>query len=67
MTRRFHKFPPEIVTLCRCQGIRLSDVKDFRVGEEFALLVTFTGKRACLPLADLVLDYKDRINRPQEV
>lgn len=67
MTRRFTKFPPEVVELCRQQGIRPSDVKRCRVGTKFTVVTTFTGRRACLPLTDLMLSYRSRVGADPRV
>ena len=47
------KLPDAVVSLCGIHGIRLTDVLDYRVGEEFVTVINHRGQKFSAELARL--------------
>ncbi len=45
--------PPEVVSACGIHGIRLTDVVDYRVGEEFVTIINVRGQKFTAELVKL--------------
>ena len=47
------RLPPEVVSACGIYGIRLTDVVDYRVGEEFVTIINHRGQKFTAELVKL--------------
>jgi len=58
--------PPEVVSLCGIHGIRLTDVLDYRVGDESVTVINAQGQKYTGELVKLnPPDYPAKVAPPQ--